>query len=194
MDQVLAVDGSVGILEDLHRTISIIRVIREIRRQRTIETEATAEKWATGKGEHEKQTCLAGERHWGGTQAEALQAHRSGAVALPWVPCGLCTPADPWVPPGQWLECAISETKLLSLVSTFHLAGQSCWSGIPSLVAPLWLLQPRSGWPFPLQGHAVTHGPAVGTWLAHNSGVRACSNLRPWLEKISFMIVSIFWR
>lgn len=44
MDQVLAVDGSVGILEDLHRTISIIRVIREIRRQRTIETEATAEK------------------------------------------------------------------------------------------------------------------------------------------------------
>lgn len=45
-----------------------------------------------GKGWHQKQTCLQGEQHWAGTQAEALQAHRSCALALPWVPCGPCTP------------------------------------------------------------------------------------------------------
>lgn len=41
MDQILAFDGSVGILEDLQRRISIIRVMRERRWQRAIETAGT---------------------------------------------------------------------------------------------------------------------------------------------------------
>lgn len=39
MDQILAFDASAGILEDLHRTISIIMVMREIRGQRATDTE-----------------------------------------------------------------------------------------------------------------------------------------------------------
>lgn len=52
MDQILGFDASAGILEDLHRTISIIRVMREVRWQRATDTaeESNSSEMCRGEG------------------------------------------------------------------------------------------------------------------------------------------------
>lgn len=148
MDQILAFDGSVGILEYLHRTVSIIRVMRKIRWQRATDSRRKHQHRNVLWGRNDTRSKGVFKESSAGVGHQLRLSKHTGAV--PWlshespeVPAHLQIPGSHldsgWNVPSQRQSCLV-----WFLLGTF----QGRVAGVGSL--PLWLLQPGSGWPFPL--------------------------------------------